>query len=1365
MRDVAPRRSSRVYNGRTLSETGQESATETVAGRYRIEAELGKGGMGAVYRATDLRTGGTVALKRMFSRKRKTSRRSVLRFQREFHTLTSLAHPRIIRAFDFGVDEVGPYYTMELLGGVDLRDVIRDRGKLPPEEACRLLRDMASGLAALHARGLIHRDLSPRNVRVIDGRATLFDFGVLVNTGWVGDIAGTPAYTAPEMIRGIPVDGRADLYSLGVLGYAMLTGRRPYDARSMKELESCWAAPVVPPSSIAPVPEALEDLVLDLLCLEPLGRPATAAVLIDRLTSIGELEPAPELAVTPGFTESAAMVGRDAELATLRALFSEARGGSARGDIGRSAPARGGAAPLPSARAFVVEAVSGAGKTRLLQELAIRTKLQGALTLRVSCEDSEGGPLGVLAALVDEALAVAPDQAKQASKQEAPLLGRVFRSVRQAHPDAPVEEELGDAAEDRMRLQAAVVRFVRALASERPVVILVDDVQRCDEASAAGLAGLARAEVPGLLVGFARRLGEQVRAPVPVASLSSLEPQLQLGGLDVDGTRGLLKTIFGEVAHLDRLARWMHHATDGSPLYCTELTRHLVESNAIRYDDGTWILPDEITQTAMPDGLAAALRKRVEGLSDRARAVGEVLAVYGADVALGRLMRLVLDQDGERPPTEAGLEEEAVFNALDELVQQGVLADTGDRVRFRHDSVREALLAAIAPDRRRQLHRHVGRVLLEASTDEQPEAEAEVGWHLYHGGDEERGGAMLERAGRRLFQAQAMADCIPPLATALEVHERHGAPDPVVGELSYMLLVAGWQADREVGSRHIERPLDIYARLSGVGTAARLRRWVGLRLAFVLGLLWATLRWLFRRGRARGPNPVRALAYFAIALGYATAIAYAGNQKERVRGLVSRAAPFAAFKGTTAFSAYLMLHALTDVLEGRLQSAGDRLTEAIRLIERPFLNPLGQTERKLTAASGRAVRVLVDVNQFDPRLYDDLDALDRSGFASYRHTADTLRVVHLRYRGEEARARELEATLEPTSLQLNSWSVDLSRLLFAHPAYALTHDVEGLKRCLDALRRRVAEGMELQDRVDVTCAELHRERGEFGSALAILERVLERLDLDDHLMRQFAASAAAQAALESYRYELAVRHAALGLDDGSNPAFRLLLPWLRCQRVLGLAEDALGRSEQAAARLDRAIEVAESRDCPVLAGELHEARARVAFAVKDRLRFEVHRAKCAAWLRPTANPGLIAVVERLVELDRLDRDASLPAPDPRRRRPGASTETTGASASVTETTGEGDSDPDVVVTASQILEPPTATSPWNLGLSTTRPPPDADTEQDDEDGDKTAAASPRAIEETEDKTAAASPRAIEDAQDQTAASSPHALARDAKDKP
>jgi len=1199
--------------------------------------------MGAVFWAVDERDGSDVALKRMLRDRRagRRARKAELRFQREFHTLASLDHPRVVRAFDYGVDEGGPYYTMELLEGEDLRDRMGREGPMAPREVCAVLRDVASGLAALHARGLVHRDLSPRNVRLVDARAVLFDFGVLVDAGWVGDVAGTPAFTAPEMLRGVPVDGRADLFALGVLAYGMLTGKRPYDARSMVELEKAWSVPVEPPSALAPVPEALEDLVLDLLCLEPLGRPPSAAVLIDRLTALGDLEPDPGLAVRPGYVASAAFVGREAELERLEALHA---------DVADGEP-----------RAFYVEAESGGGKSRLLQELAIRAKLQGALVLRASCEEAEGGPHAVVGALVEEAFASAPEEAGRASRPDAPLLARVFDAVREAHPGVALESEVGEPAEDRMRLQAAVHGFFRRLAQERVVVALVDDVQRADEASAAALAGLARSGLVGLLLGFARRLGESVRAPAAVASLAELEPRVRLGGLDPDGIAALLRSLFGDAANVSRLARRMHEATGGSPLFCTELARQLIETDVVRYRDGSWIVPEDVSLEGRADGLQGAMRERARALAGGARAVGEVLALHGGELSLEVALALAAGR---------GCEGDAGFGAIADLQQQGFLMDSGETLRCRHDSMREALLAGLDDERRRALHRVVAEAMLAEGARGDPLREARAGWHALRGGDEARGAGMLERAGRRLYEAQALADCLAPLEAALEARRRQAAPDAVIAELSYMLLAAGWVSGREVGERHAEPALDLYAGLGGLRHAERWRRLLGWRLAFVAGLAWAWARWLCRLGEARGPTPLRALSFFAVGLSYATALAYSANRKADVDALVARADPFQALKGQPPYAAYLSVHAMRDILHGRLGAAAAHLTEARALATRERLNPLSPDERRLADAGCRSMRALVDVNQFDARLVDDLEAMSESGLAFYAHAAQTARIVRHRYRGEEKKARALEEETEATSLALGSWSTDLQRLLFAHPAYAFTHDVEGLKRCLDALERRVGEGMELSVRVTLTRVEIARERGDYAGALALVTPLLESLDEGDHLFRQYAASAAAQTALEAYGYELALRYARLGLDGGRDPQTRVLLPWLRCQRVHALADDALGRTDAAIERLEEAIAIAEERGVVVHAGELHEARARIAFAAGDRLLFELHRVKASDWLRPTENPGLIAVVERLLEMD---REAEVRPVDPRRRRPGASsTESSYDRSSAPSSSGEHD---------------------------------------------------------------------------------------------
>ena len=206
--------------------------SERVASRYVVKEELASGGMGVVYRVLDRSTGEERALKRL---KREASKQPYLvdAFEREYQVLAGLDHPRIIRVFDYGVDEIGPYYTMELLEGQDFRDA----APLPYREACLYLRDVATSLALLHARRLIHRDLSPANVRMTpDGHCKLIDFGALASFGSSRLVVGTPPAIPPEALKGAPLDQRADLYSLGALAYWMLTERHAYPAAQIEEL-------------------------------------------------------------------------------------------------------------------------------------------------------------------------------------------------------------------------------------------------------------------------------------------------------------------------------------------------------------------------------------------------------------------------------------------------------------------------------------------------------------------------------------------------------------------------------------------------------------------------------------------------------------------------------------------------------------------------------------------------------------------------------------------------------------------------------------------------------------------------------------------------------------------------------------------------------------------------------------------------------------------------------------------------------------------------------------------------------------------------------------------------------------------------
>lgn len=250
--------------------------------------------MASVWAVHDQASGRHLALKRLSNA---ASAAHVALFEREFHILASLHHPCIVEAHDYGKDADGRFYTMELLEGSD----VLPRAPMAWTEACRILRDVASALTPLHARRVIHRDLSARNVGLApDGRVKLVDFGTMVTFGKPSEIAGTPPFIAPETLRGQDLDQRTDLYSLGALGHFLLTGRHAFPARSLAELESIWKQRPHPVGKrvselgrddLPEVPAALESLLDALLSRDPLARPTTAADVIDRPTVVAGLEP------------------------------------------------------------------------------------------------------------------------------------------------------------------------------------------------------------------------------------------------------------------------------------------------------------------------------------------------------------------------------------------------------------------------------------------------------------------------------------------------------------------------------------------------------------------------------------------------------------------------------------------------------------------------------------------------------------------------------------------------------------------------------------------------------------------------------------------------------------------------------------------------------------------------------------------------------------------------------------------------------------------------------------------------------------------------------------------------------------------
>src|SRR5215469_1752657 len=255
---------------------------------YRIEELIGRGGMGVVYRAYDLRLKRPVALK-LVAPSLARDERFRERFARESELVMSLEHPNVVPIYDAGDVDGRVYLAMRLVDGTDLGSLLRTEGALEPARAIAICTQIAAALDAAHARGLVHRDVKPSNV-LLDGSGHFYlaDFGLTRRLDdQVGELTddrsiGTPAYLPPEQLEGRPVEGPADVYSLGCVLYECLTGERvfPRDTR----LAEAWAhLEEEPPRASghrAGLPEAVDSVVARALAKEPAQRFATCGALV-----------------------------------------------------------------------------------------------------------------------------------------------------------------------------------------------------------------------------------------------------------------------------------------------------------------------------------------------------------------------------------------------------------------------------------------------------------------------------------------------------------------------------------------------------------------------------------------------------------------------------------------------------------------------------------------------------------------------------------------------------------------------------------------------------------------------------------------------------------------------------------------------------------------------------------------------------------------------------------------------------------------------------------------------------------------------------------------------------------------------------
>lgn len=1146
-----------------------------IAGRYIVESEIARGGMGFVCRVLDTATGTRVALKRLLPTA--AANTHVVRlFESEYYTLVQLQHPRIIEVYDYGIDGDCPYYTMELLDGKDFREL----APLAYQEACQHARDVASSLALLHARRLLHRDLTARNVRLTsEGRAKVIDFGALATFGITGQVVGTPAVVPPEAINGQPLDQRADLYALGCLMYWLLTAKQAYPAQKLHALPSLWrqGEPPSPSKIVTSVPRELDQLVMALLSLDPASRPSSAAEVIERLNVIGGLDSEEIIDVGHSYISNPRLVGREPEMEGIRDFLERI-------------------VQEDSASLFV-QGESGIGKTRILEELSVEGRLKGASVLRADAELHRGA-YAVVRALASALFASVPDLALAYGRRYAAVLVSAFPELAEKFQVAEGESLDAEPSEQRIQLPSALQDWFVKVASERPLVLAIDNAHAADEASLAFCLALPRLKSNAPIgVVVTCRTGDVVIAERALGALSETSDPLMLAGLSPQETTSLVRALFGDVDHAGRLGRWLHDRTDGNPMQALAMAGQLIAEDHITYRDGAWVLPAELSREQLPSGMDQVLARRMAQLGPKARALAEAVSIERGAFSI------------EECGVLADLHGEDVFAALGELVSRGILVGAGDEYRFTQFAVPKYLREHLPPEKKRTLHARAGEFLF-AIPDADPLTKIDAGWHLLRAGEESRGAQILAAMGGEFVHTvEGLAIAAPALEAALEVFERKGCSKWVLLNVLEALTAAGWYVDRSYATKYGERTLALALELTA------------------------------HHGEATGQIDVDRYRHFedlvqsligtlAILIGIA-ASTFDGRAARKYLETADVLETFAPDHVKTMVVDYCRY--FVDVTEGRLtraESTGRRVLDWLRSNDAE--RSLGLSMAKALAGAQMTGLGTYAALSGTPDALEWAKELEGHGLSFYRQLATQIRFIYHVNRGEILRAFPYREQLELNAMQGGTtWQASILVPLILGIAYSMCGELAKLRQSAEEIERMAKEIPSLAPVARWLRASYHSSRGLPQDAIPLLEQAVLELTPWSHVFWALVHASYIRALLDTGHFEQGLALGKRLSAEITADERRHGLLFLDLEMAIGLAEANCGASQDAAQRLDLLIDEQQSNESPIVLALLHETRARIAQKTADISAISKHIDAMGTWARTSGNTALIAKWKRL----------------------------------------------------------------------------------------------------------------------------------------
>ncbi len=760
--------------------------------RYQLGKQLGSGGMGTVYRAHDKTLDRDVAVKVLSASGLGTAGRD--RLLNEAQAIAKLSHSNIVSVFDAGEEDGYPYIVMEVIEGASLHDH-------PPEDMQGIVRVAAQVCAALdhaHTHGVVHRDLKPENMLIAEeGTAKLMDFGIARSVAsrmtTEGEIVGTVFYLAPEIAMGQDFDGRADLYSLGVMLYELTTGELPFaQGDPLAVISQHIHASVVPPrAKNEAVPPRLDNLILELMEKSPENRPASAGE-VQKMLERGDLldpeaEGVKEIALVRRIARGR-FVGRDQELMDATGLWNKALAGEG--------------------QLLLISGEPGIGKTRLIRELSTHVEVTGGRSLIGECESEGGAPYAPFAQIVRKSLRQGAQNGFELPDFVLSDLLELAPELKPYYPDVSPNPKLEPEAEQQ-RLFENVVAFCQAISEHTPLMLVIDDAHWADSGSLSllrYLAGRTRNQRT-LLAATYREVELDEARPFHEALLElnrkRLGTRLKLKRFDEQQTRDLLAAVFEEEITPD-LLEGIFEETEGNPFFIEEVCKALVESGQVFHTENGW---DRLSmeEIEIPQSVRVAIQSRVSKFPEEYQDTLNLAAILGREF------------DYDTLAEASDLDEDTLINALEtaedaQLIEE-ISGKGGATFSFVHALIPTTLAEGVRTLRRRRLHRRAAQAI--AIT--RPEDFEDLAYHHEEAGDEDQARIYYTKAGERAAAAYANQEAEDHFRAALELEP---SDEDRADLLSRLAEVVGRLGRLEQAISVRQDSADLYQKLENVEQVA-----------------------------------------------------------------------------------------------------------------------------------------------------------------------------------------------------------------------------------------------------------------------------------------------------------------------------------------------------------------------------------------------------------------------------------------------------------------------------------------------------------------------------------------------------------------